>query len=77
MPRQLKTTFGGLVKAGREALGWTQAEMAAQLGHPISTLQHWEQGVSRPRSRFIREAILRVLHQFLEQSKQQPKRSAK
>ncbi|MCP4168067.1 MAG: helix-turn-helix domain-containing protein [Chloroflexi bacterium] len=37
------------VKAIREKLGMTQAELAATFGISLGTLRHWERGDRRPR----------------------------
>ncbi|MFZ9960627.1 MAG: helix-turn-helix domain-containing protein [Candidatus Limnocylindrus sp.] len=56
-------TFADYIRASREALGMTQAQLAAALGISQSTLEKWESGIRRPRpiSRWAVEARLAEL----------------
>jgi transcriptional regulator with XRE-family HTH domain len=42
------TTFGGLLKEYRYAIGWTQAELARRSGLSVRGIQHLERGETRP-----------------------------
>ena len=42
------TTFGGLLKEYRHAIGWTQAELARRSGLSVRGIQHLESGETRP-----------------------------
>jgi DNA-binding transcriptional regulator YiaG len=56
-------TYAEHIKACREALGMTQAQLAAALGISQSALEKWESGIRRPRpiSRWAVEARLAEL----------------
>jgi DNA-binding transcriptional regulator YiaG len=56
-------TYAEHIKAARETLGMTQAQLAAALGISQSTLEKWESGIRRPRpiSRWAVEARLAEL----------------
>jgi transcriptional regulator with XRE-family HTH domain len=43
-------TFGDRVAAGREALGFTQTDLAKRLGVKLKTVQNWEDDLSEPRA---------------------------
>ena len=43
-------TFGDRVAAGRESLGFSQADLAKRLGIKLKTLQAWEYDLSEPRA---------------------------
>lgn len=43
-------TFGDRVQAAREALGWSQRELAGRLGVKLKTLRGWEEDISEPRA---------------------------
>ena len=53
-------TFADHIKAARDALSMTQAQLAAALGISQSTMEKWESGIRRPRpiSRWAVEARL-------------------
>lgn len=38
-----------VIKAAREARGWTRAEAARQTGIPLVTLEKWERGERSPK----------------------------
>lgn len=44
------STFGDRVTAGREAQGYSQAQLARRLGIKVSTLRNWEEDRSEPRA---------------------------
>ncbi len=48
------------IKAIRDELGFTQEDLARQLGLTLSTVSKWEQGVSSP-SRLAREKLDKLL----------------
>ncbi len=43
-------TFGDRLAAAREALGFTQAQLASRAGVRLSTVQNWESDRSEPRA---------------------------
>ena len=43
-------TFGDRVAAGREALGYSEAELARKLGVKLKTVQAWEDDFNEPRA---------------------------
>ena len=48
------------IKDIRSKLGWTQAELAYEIGVSLSTIQRWEQSTSRP-SRLAARELERVM----------------
>ncbi|MBY6048063.1 helix-turn-helix domain-containing protein [Vannielia litorea] len=43
-------TFGDRVAGAREALGWSQKQLAERLGVKTKTVKHWEADASEPRA---------------------------
>ncbi|QDC09040.1 helix-turn-helix transcriptional regulator [Oceanicola sp. D3] len=43
-------TFGDRVAGAREALGWSQKQLAERLGVKVKTVKHWEGDASEPRA---------------------------
>jgi transcriptional regulator with XRE-family HTH domain len=53
--------FAANLKRHREAVGFTQLDLASRLGVPMTTLRNWEQGRREPRL-----AMLRLICQILD-----------
>ena len=51
--------FAGSVKEIRSKLGWTQEELAHQIGVSLSTVQRWEKSGTQP-SRLARRELDRL-----------------
>lgn len=45
-----RATFGDRVTGAREAMGWTQKELAKRLGVKLKTVAGWENDLSEPRA---------------------------
>ncbi|MCF6315720.1 MAG: helix-turn-helix domain-containing protein [Marinosulfonomonas sp.] len=45
-----QATFGDRVVGAREAMGWSQKELAKRLGVKLKTVQGWEEDLSEPRA---------------------------
>jgi len=45
-----QATFGDRVTAAREAMSWSQKELAKRLGVKLKTVQGWENDLSEPRA---------------------------
>ena len=45
-----RATFGDRVVGGREAMGWSQKQLAKRLGVKLKTVQGWEDDLSEPRA---------------------------
>ncbi|MHC0054358.1 helix-turn-helix domain-containing protein [Actibacterium sp. D379-3] len=43
-------TFGDRMVGAREALGWSQAELAKRLGVKLKTVRAWEEDLNEPRA---------------------------
>ncbi|MDF1871473.1 helix-turn-helix transcriptional regulator [Vannielia sp.] len=43
-------TFGDRVEAARDALGWSQKELAGRMGVKAKTVRGWEEDLSEPRA---------------------------
>lgn len=44
----IKTVIGGRIKAARLARGWTQQQLAQELGIAVMSISRWERGITRP-----------------------------
>ena len=53
--------FNGNIKETRNKIGWSQEELAREIGVSLSTVQRWEQSATKP-SRLARRELERVLH---------------
>jgi len=53
--------FQGNIKEIRSKIGWSQEELAREIGVSLSTVQRWEQSGTRPSQLACRE-LERVLH---------------
>lgn len=51
---QAKHDVGPVLRAAREKLDWTQAEMAAELGVTQPLIARWEAGDALPRTEDVR-----------------------
>lgn len=48
--RDDQATFGDRVVGAREAMGWSQKQLAKRLGVKLKTVQGWEDDLSEPRA---------------------------
>jgi hypothetical protein len=62
-PRPLPATSGDWIKRQREAVGWSQRELAKRLGVYPTTVERWELGQRRPAARHLAkvESLLGVV----------------
>lgn len=56
MSTDIRKTFGCLLQAERERLGFSQGQFAAMGGTKTRTLQDWERGSSTPSAEFLSKA---------------------
>jgi DNA-binding XRE family transcriptional regulator len=56
--------FNGNIREIRNKAGWSQEDLARQIGVSLSTVQRWEQSATKP-SRLACRELERVLHKIL------------